>query len=112
MAIRWTASPTSSASSSCRATAGCTKPRSSGGRAASGNSYTRGMSIKDSLLPEYDHETGATRRVLERVPVADLAWKPHDRSFSLGQLASHVANIPYWINGILDGPVFDLATVA
>ena len=69
------------------------------------------MSIKDSLLPEYDHETGATRRVLERVPVADLAWKPHDRSFSLGQLASHVANIPYWINGILDGPVFDLATV-
>lgn len=69
------------------------------------------MAIKDSLLPEFDHEMGSTRRVLERIPVADLAWKPHDKSFSLGQLASHVANIPHWMDAILDNSVFDLATV-
>ena len=69
------------------------------------------MAIKDSLLPEFDHEMGATRRVLERVPVADLAWKPHDKSFSLGQLAGHVANIPRWLHAILDLAVFDLASV-
>jgi uncharacterized damage-inducible protein DinB len=69
------------------------------------------MAMKDALLPEYDHEMGATRRVLERVPVADLAWKPHEKSFSLGQLAAHLANIPHWVDAILDGPVFDLATV-
>ena len=69
------------------------------------------MAIKDSLLPEYDHEMGATRRVLERVPVADLAWKPHDKSFSLGQLAAHVTNIPHWMDAIFDNAVFDLATL-
>ncbi len=34
------------------------------------------MAIKDSLLPEYDHEMGATRRLLERVPETDFGWKP------------------------------------
>ena len=37
---------------------------------------------------------GTTRRVLERVPEADFAWKPHDKSFSLIQLATHIASIP------------------
>src|SRR6266545_4967121 len=71
----------------------------------------RCMALKDALLPEFDHEMGATRRVHERVPVADLAWKPHDKSFSLGQLAAHVANIPHWIDATLDYTVFDLATI-
>ena len=69
------------------------------------------MALKDALLPEYDHEMGTTRRLLERVPEADLAWKPHEKSFSLGQLASHIANIPHWIEGTCDVAVFDLATL-
>ena len=68
------------------------------------------MALKDSLLPEYDHEMGTTRRLLERVPEADLAWKPHDKSFSLGQLAGHIANIPRWVDAACDVTVFDLAT--
>jgi uncharacterized damage-inducible protein DinB len=32
--------------------------------------------------------------VLERVPDDKLAWKPHDKSMSLGQLALHVATCP------------------
>jgi uncharacterized damage-inducible protein DinB len=69
------------------------------------------MAIKDSLLPEYDHEMGATRRVLERVPAGDLAWQPHDKSFTMGKLASHIANLPHWMNAVFDAAVFDLATV-
>jgi uncharacterized damage-inducible protein DinB len=69
------------------------------------------MGIKDGLLPEFDHEMGTTRRLLERVPEADMAWKPHPRSFSLGQLASHIANIPTWVDATVDLAVFDLAMI-
>ena len=65
--------------------------------------------MKDALLPEFDHEMGTTRRVLERVPEADLAWKPHDKSFSMGQLAAHLANLPRWAEIALDASSFDLA---
>jgi len=67
------------------------------------------MAVKDGLLPEYDHEMGTTRRVLERVPEADLGWKPHDKSFSMGQLAGHIANLPNWVGTTLDAAGFDLA---
>lgn len=69
------------------------------------------MAIKDGLLPEYDHEMATTRRLLERVPEADYAWKPHDRSMSLGELAGHIANMPAWCLATMAGPVLDLATV-
>jgi uncharacterized damage-inducible protein DinB len=66
------------------------------------------MAIKDALLPEFDHEMGTTRRLLERTPAAEFAWKPHDKSFSLVQLASHVSNIPHWCDLILKTTVFDV----
>ena len=68
------------------------------------------MAIADALLPEYDHETGTTRRLLERTPEAELAWKPHDKSMTLGQLAGHIANIPHWCNAVIETTVFDVAT--
>jgi uncharacterized damage-inducible protein DinB len=43
---------------------------------------------------ELQQEAAVTRRVLERVPGDRLAWKPHSKSMSLGQLAMHVATIP------------------
>ena len=52
------------------------------------------MRLVDPLLMELEQESVATRRVLERVPENKLAWKPHPKSYSLGQLALHVANIP------------------
>jgi uncharacterized damage-inducible protein DinB len=67
------------------------------------------MAIKDGILPEFDHEMGTTRRLLERVPEADFAWKPHDKSFPLGHLAGHLANIPHWVEVTFDGTSFDVA---
>ena len=52
------------------------------------------MAIAETLLQELDQEAQATRRVLERVPDAHLDWRPHPKSYSLGQLALHVAQIP------------------
>src|SRR5919201_305549 len=69
------------------------------------------MAIKDALLPEFDHEMGTTRRLLERVPESDLAWKPHEKSYSLGQLAMHIANIPNWVAWTLEHAMLDLATI-
>lgn len=52
------------------------------------------MAIIDGFLQELQQEAQTTRRVLERVPDAHLAWKPHAKSMSLGQLALHVATTP------------------
>ena len=54
------------------------------------------MSIAESLLPEFDREMGLTRRVLERVPDGQFAWKPHEKSMTLGRLAEHLADLPMW----------------
>ena len=54
------------------------------------------MSIAASFLPEFDAEMAATRRLLERVPAEELDWKPHPKSRSLGELATHVTELPRW----------------
>jgi uncharacterized damage-inducible protein DinB len=68
------------------------------------------MAIKDALLAEFDHETATTRRLIERIPDERLTWKPHEKSMSLGGIATHLANIPNWGTTILDDPSFDLAS--
>lgn len=66
------------------------------------------MTVQDSLLPDFDEETASTRRLLARVPEADLAWKPHERSFSLGELSMHLARLLGWGRSILDDDAYDL----
>ena len=56
--------------------------------------------IVDSILMELDQEAATTKRVLERVPNDKLAWKPHEKSMSLGQLALHVATAPGDVAGM------------
>src|SRR5438034_941714 len=64
----------------------------------------RRMAIKEALLAEYDHEMGTTRKLLERVPEDKLTWKPHEKSMSLGGLATHLGNLPTWADRILNAP--------
>jgi uncharacterized damage-inducible protein DinB len=70
------------------------------------------MAVKDILLAEFDHEMGTTRRLLERIPDEKLTWKPHDRSMTMGRLATHLSNIPHWSGTILNDTSFDLANAA
>ena len=60
------------------------------------------------LLDEFREEAKITRRILDRVPEAKLAWKPHAKSMSLGQLGWHVATIPGAIARIAQQDSFDV----
>jgi uncharacterized damage-inducible protein DinB len=70
------------------------------------------MSVVDALLPEFDHEMTITRKVLERVPQDRFPWKPHDKSFSMRDLAQHVATIPLWGSETLTKSELDLGAFA
>jgi uncharacterized damage-inducible protein DinB len=52
------------------------------------------MALIDGLLRELEEEARTTRRVLERVPGNQLAWRPHQKARTLGELALHVAIVP------------------
>ena len=56
------------------------------------------MSLNQRLLAEIKAEAAATRRLLERVPFEKADFKPHEKSMSLGRLATHVAEISDWWN--------------
>ena len=64
--------------------------------------------ISQSLLPEFDMETANTRKMLERVPDAAVAFTPHAKSMTLGRLGGHLAEIPVWAQMTLDRDVFDM----
>jgi len=67
------------------------------------------MSISSTFLPEFDEEMKITRRLLERVPGEKGAWKPHEKSFSLGHLAQLVAWMPGWITQAVKETRLDLS---
>jgi uncharacterized damage-inducible protein DinB len=52
------------------------------------------MTIPELLLLEFDEEMPSTRKILERVPETNFSWKPHEKSMTLGRLASHIAELP------------------
>jgi len=52
------------------------------------------MAMATAFIDELTREAQTTKRVLERVPQEKLSWKPHAKSYSLGQLALHVAQLP------------------
>src|SRR4029453_6137493 len=62
------------------------------------------MAMTQAFIDELKREGATTRRVLERVPQDKLTWKPHPKSFSLGELALHIAQVP--------GAIADLITPA
>ena len=68
------------------------------------------MKMIDALLPEFDREMTTTRKLLERVPDQSLSWKPHAKSFSLGELATHVASLPTWGAETLNKSELDVGT--
>ena len=51
------------------------------------------MSLAQMLLPEFDAEMASTRRLLECVPDGKTGWQPHEKSMTLGRLATHVAEL-------------------
>lgn len=67
------------------------------------------MSISRMILPEFEHEMANTRKTLERVPDDKFSWKPHEKSMSLGDLATHLGNIPSWTKNTFEMDELDVA---
>ena len=65
--------------------------------------------LNQSFISELKQEARSTKRILERVPAEKFDWKPHEKSMTLGRLASHVAELPGFLNGILTIDDFDFA---
>jgi uncharacterized damage-inducible protein DinB len=52
------------------------------------------MDHEKELLAEYDREIDRTRKMLQAIPDdADYAWKPHEKSMTLGRLAGHLTDM-------------------
>jgi uncharacterized damage-inducible protein DinB len=67
------------------------------------------MEFRTGLTREYTHESESTRKLLKRVPMDKLDWRPHEKSMSLGELATHIAEMPEWVSKTLDYPELDFA---
>ena len=65
------------------------------------------MAYKDALIAELKSESAMTKKMLERVPIEKALWKPHEKSYTLGRLATHIAEIPQWITRVITIDDFD-----
>lgn len=55
------------------------------------------MGMNHGFLAELEHEAANTRKLLALVPADQADFKPHPKSFSLGKLAAHVADMHNWV---------------
>jgi uncharacterized damage-inducible protein DinB len=65
------------------------------------------MKLIDSLIQEFEHEAQTTRKHLERLPENKLDWRPHEKSFTAGGLASHITEMVGWADAILNSDKLD-----
>ncbi|HJW18353.1 MAG TPA: DinB family protein [Flavisolibacter sp.] len=63
-----------------------------------------------SLLGEFEYEAENTRKLLKAIPDSALNFKPSDKSWTTGQLASHIAEVYNWYQPTLHQDVFDMST--
>jgi len=68
------------------------------------------MTFMQSFSKELEREAITTRKMLERVPADKFDWKPHEKSMTLGRLATHIAENFKWITEIKNMDDYDFAT--
>jgi uncharacterized damage-inducible protein DinB len=67
------------------------------------------MSQIQTLLAEMEQEAQTTRKMLSIVPDDKYDWKPHEKSMTIRQLATHIAEIPSWVSLALNTSELDFA---
>lgn len=67
------------------------------------------MSQIQDLLAEMEQEAQTTRKMLSRVPNDKYDWRPHEKSMTVRQLATHIAEIPSWVSLALNTSELDFA---
>ena len=66
--------------------------------------------LGSEYLRELESEVRATRECLERVAMDKPDWKPHEKSMAVGYLASMIAEMPKWIQCIIEKGEIDFGT--
>lgn len=66
------------------------------------------MSLSKLFLTEFEQEMTHTRKTIERITDDKFNWRPHEKSFTMGDLATHLANIQTWVNATLNMDEFDM----
>jgi len=61
------------------------------------------------LVKELEEQAAVTRVFMERVPVEQFNWQPHEKSMRLINLATHVAELPSWVDLCLNTDELDFA---
>lgn len=67
------------------------------------------LSPAQLLYPDLEAELSTTRRTLERFPEGKGDWRPHEKSMTLGRLATHVAELPQLGAMVLETDEMDVA---
>jgi uncharacterized damage-inducible protein DinB len=67
------------------------------------------MSQIKTFQNELEHEALTTRKMLAVIPNDKYDWKPHPKSMSIRQLATHIAELPSWIPMTLNTSELDFA---
>ncbi|MCW3125555.1 MAG: DinB family protein [Bacteroidetes bacterium] len=67
------------------------------------------MEIIPMLLEEIEQEAQTTRKMLALVPDDKYSWKPHEKSMAMGNLATHIAELPGWVSITLHTSELDFA---
>ena len=65
--------------------------------------------LKQIALGDLNHELALTRRTLDRMPDEHMGWKPHEKSMSLGALATHLSTLPGYGTRTLETDEFNFA---
>jgi uncharacterized damage-inducible protein DinB len=62
------------------------------------------------LVKEMEQEAVTTRKMLSIIPDDKYDWKPHPKSMSIQQLATHIAELPGWVPMTLHTTGLDFAS--
>lgn len=65
------------------------------------------MNTLSLLQARLDSIAQGNLKIIERIPEDKLLWKPHEKSMTLGRLGQHLAELPHWMNRILESDHYD-----
>ncbi len=66
--------------------------------------------IKHALMGEFMHEADNTRKLLQAIPDSALDYRPQPHLWSVGQLASHIAEVYNWFDATFNQDIFDMGS--
>lgn len=67
------------------------------------------MSHIKQFQKELENEAKVTRKMLSIVPNEKYDWRPHPKSMTVRQLATHIAELPLWVGMVLNTTELDFA---